>query len=305
MPKILILLAGPTASGKSKLALKLAKRIKGEIINADSMQVYKEISVLTSRPSKKDIKQIKHHLYGFISVKKHFSAGQWLKLVKKKIKQIYLKKKIPIIVGGSGLYFNTITKGISAIPPIKKKDRKDTIKLYKQLGQKRFYSKLIQLDPLVKNKILSTDQQRVIRAYEVIRFTKKSIYEWAKKTKSEFTNYDIKKIFLNTPRDIILKNIEKRTDDMINEQTIREVKYFQKLKIKKSLSANKIIGLNEINKFIHQKETLNDTKLHINIKTRQYAKRQMTWSRGHMANWNMLYNRDLSILLKKVLKVIS
>ena len=93
MPKKLILLAGPTASGKSKLALKLAKRIKGEIINADSMQVYKEISVLTSRPSKKDIKQIKHHLYGFISVKKHFSAGQWLKLVKKKIKQIYSKKK--------------------------------------------------------------------------------------------------------------------------------------------------------------------------------------------------------------------
>ena len=305
MPKKLILLAGPTASGKSKLALKLAKRIKGEIINADSMQVYKEISVLTSRPSKKDIKQIKHHLYGFISVKKHFSAGQWLKLVKKKIKQIYLKKKIPIIVGGSGLYFNTITKGISAIPPIKKKDRNDTVKLYKQLGQKRFYSKLIQLDPSVKNKILSTDQQRVIRAYEVIKFTKKSIYEWAKKTKSEFTNYEIKKIFLNTPRDILLKNIEKRTDDMINKQTIREVKYFQTLKIKKTLSANKIIGLDEINKFIHQKETLNNTKLHINIKTRQYAKRQMTWSRGHMANWNMLYNRDLPLLLKKVLKVIS
>ena len=305
MPKKLILLAGPTASGKSKLALKLAKRIKGEIINADSMQVYKEISVLTSRPSKKDIKQIKHHLYGFISVKKHFSAGQWLKLVKKKIKQIYLKKKIPIIVGGSGLYFNTITKGISAIPPIKKKDRNDTVKLYKQLGQKRFYSKLIQLDPSVKNKILSTDQQRVIRAYEVIKFTKKSIYEWAKKTKSEFTNYEIKKIFLNTPRDILLKNIEKRTDDMINKQTIREVNYFQTLKIKKTLSANKIIGLDEINKFIHQKETLNNTKLHINIKTRQYAKRQMTWSRGHMANWNMLYNRDLPLLLKKVLKVIS
>ncbi len=92
---------------------------------------------------------------------------------------------------------------------------------------------------------------------------------------------------------------------MINKQTIREVKYFQTLKIKKSLSANKIIGLDEINKFIHQKETLNNTKLHINIKTRQYAKRQMTWSRGHMANWNMLYNRDLPLLLKKVLKVIS
>jgi len=305
LSKKLILLAGPTASGKSKLALKLANKIKGEIINADSMQVYKEISILTSRPSKKDIKQIKHHLYGFISVKKHFSAGKWLKLVKKKIQQIYSKNKIPIIVGGSGLYFNTITKGISAIPSINKKDRNDTVKLYKRLGQKKFYSKLIQFDPLVKNKILPSDRQRLIRAYEVIKVTKKSIYEWAKSTKSEFTNYDIKKIFLNIPRDVLLKNIEKRANDMISRHTIREVKHFQKLKIKKSLSANKIIGLNEINKFIDQKETLNNTKLHIIIKTRQYAKRQMTWSRGHMVNWNMLYNRDLSILLKKVLKVIS
>ena len=113
MPKKIILLAGPTASGKSKLAIKLAKKLKGEIINADSMQTYKEFSTLSSRPSKKDENNIKHHLYGFISVKRQFSTGDWLKLVRDKILRCHKNKKIPIIVGGTGLYFNAITKGIS------------------------------------------------------------------------------------------------------------------------------------------------------------------------------------------------
>ena len=118
MPKKIILLAGPTASGKSKLAIYLSKKINGEIINADSMQVYKEFSILSSRPSKKEIKYAKHHLYGLVSVKKYFSAGDWLKEAKKMIHFCIKKNKTPIIVGGTGLYFNTITKGISKIPDI-------------------------------------------------------------------------------------------------------------------------------------------------------------------------------------------
>ena len=118
MSKKIILLAGPTASGKSKLAIHLAKKLNGNIINADSMQVYKEFSVLSSRPRKKEIKQVKHYLYGLISVRKYFSAGDWLKEAKKKINFCIKKNKIPIIVGGTGLYFNTITKGISKIPNI-------------------------------------------------------------------------------------------------------------------------------------------------------------------------------------------
>ena len=120
MSKKIILLAGPTASGKSKLAIQLAKKINGEIINADSMQIFREFSILSSRPSSKDFKKVKQHLYGMLSVKKNFSAGDWLKEAKKKIHQCLLKKKIPIIVGGTGLYFNTITKGISRIPKIDK-----------------------------------------------------------------------------------------------------------------------------------------------------------------------------------------
>ena len=123
MSKKIILLAGPTASGKSKLAVHLAKKLNGEVINADSMQIYKEFSILSSKPNKVEIKRAKHHLYGIVSVKKYFSAGDWLKEVKKKISFCSKKKKIPIIVGGTGLYFNTITKGISKIPDIDSKTR--------------------------------------------------------------------------------------------------------------------------------------------------------------------------------------
>ena len=123
MSKKLILLAGPTASGKSNLAIKLAKKLNGEIINADSMQVFKEFKILSSRPNLNDTKKIKHHLYGIISVKKYFSAGDWLKQTIKRVDLCLKRKKVPIIVGGTGLYFNTIIKGISKIPHIDLKTR--------------------------------------------------------------------------------------------------------------------------------------------------------------------------------------
>ena len=138
MSKKLLLLAGPTASGKSDLAIKLAKKLNGEIINADSMQVFKEFSVLSSRPTLIQTKKVKHHLYGFISVKKHFSAGDWLKQAKKKIDGCIKRKKIPIVVGGTGLYFNTIIKGMSKIPEIDLKTRNTVRNLYKKLGNKKF-----------------------------------------------------------------------------------------------------------------------------------------------------------------------
>ena len=135
----LILLAGPTASGKSNLAIKLAEKINGEIINADSMQVFKEFSILSSRPTLAQTRIIKHHLYGIITVKKHFSSGDWLKQVKKKINICKKKRKVPIIVGGTGLYFNIITKGISKIPDIDIKTRNKVRNLFKKLGYKKFY----------------------------------------------------------------------------------------------------------------------------------------------------------------------
>ena len=305
MLKKIILLAGPTASGKSKLAIHLAKKINGEIINADSMQIYKEFSILSSRPRKSEIKKIKHHLYGTISVKKYFSAGDWVREVKKKVSYCLKNKKIPIIVGGTGLYFNTITKGISKIPDIDIKTRNNVRALFNKLGPKKFYKKLLKLDPKIEGKILPSDSQRTQRAYEVKLKTKRSLFDWFAKTKSEFLDFNVKKIFIDIPRDHLLKKISKRTELMFREKCISEVRNFNKLKINKGLSANKLIGVDEINQYLKGMISLDKCKELIDIKTRQYAKRQNTWARGHMKNWNKLYSKNFSILLKKTLKLIS
>jgi len=305
LSKKIILLAGPTASGKSKLAIHLAKKLNGEIINADSMQIYKEFSILSSRPNKAEAKKIKHHLYGIVSAKRYFSAGDWLKEVKKKVNLCRKKKKIPIIVGGTGLYFNIITKGISKIPDIDIKTRNKVRVLFKKLGTKKFYNKLLKLDPKVKNRIFPKDSQRVQRAYEVKLKTKKSLFDWFSNTKSDFSDFDLIKIFIDIPRSDLLPKILKRTELMFKENCLAEVKRFNKLKSNKNLSANKLIGIQEINQFIKKSISLDECKELINIKTRQYAKRQNTWARGHMKNWNKLYSKNFSILLKKTLKVTS
>jgi len=305
LSKKIILLAGPTASGKSKLAIHLAKKLNGEIINADSMQIYKEFSVLSSRPKKFETKKIRHHLYGIVSVKKYFSAGDWLKEVKKRVKNCLKRRKIPIIVGGTGLYFNTITKGISKIPDIDTKIRNKVRNSFKKFGPKKFYEKLLVLDPKVKNRINPNDSQRIQRAYEVKLKTKKSIYDWFSKTKSDFLGFNLIKVFIDIPRADLLKKISKRTDLMFQENCLAEVKKFNKLSLNRNLSANKLIGVQEINKFLKGSIQLNECKELINIKTRQYAKRQNTWARGHMKNWIKLYSKNFSILLKKTLKVIS
>ena len=267
--------------------------------------MYKEFSILSSKPDNLELKKAKHHLYGFVSVKENFSAGDWLKKTKTIIKLCLKKKKIPIIIGGTGLYFNTITKGISKIPNIDTKTRNKVRSLFKKLGQVKFYEKLLEIDPKVKDKILYTDSQRAQRAYEVIIKTKKSLFDWMSNTKSDFDDYDIKKIFIKIPKEELLKKISKRTETMFKNKCVEEVKKFNTLKLNKSLSANKLIGVQEINSYLNGLITLDRCKELINIKTRQYAKRQNTWARGHMKNWNKLYSKDLSILFKKTLKVIS
>jgi tRNA dimethylallyltransferase len=305
LSKKLILIAGPTASGKSNLALNLAKKIGGEIINADSMQVYKDFSILSSRPSGIDLRKVNHYLYGFQPTTKHFSTGAWLKLAKKQIDQCLKNKKIPILVGGTGLYFEAITKGMSKIPNTDLKARNKIRELQKKIGQKKFYELLLELDPLVKNKVNPYDTQRSIRAYEVKKFTKKSIFEWYKLTKSEFEKFQISKIFIDVPREKLLKNISNRVEQMFRNDCIEEVKHFLELNIDSSLSANKIIGVKEIKELLSGTLSLQKTKEIINIKTRQYAKRQVTWARGHMSDWNKLYSNSFSSLSRKILKVTS
>ena len=296
----IILISGPTASGKSNFAIKLAKKINGEIINADSMQVYKELKILSARPDPKNYQKIKHHLYGFHNVKKSFSTGDWIKLAVKKINELKKRKKTPIFVGGTGLYFRALTDGLVNIPNIPVRSRNKIRVLQDTLGQKKFYQKLLKLDSKSKNKINPKDVQRSIRAYEVKLVTKKSLHDWFKKTKSYFKEDEFFKIYIDYPRKDLIAQIEKRTEQMIKMGVIKEVKRFIKLKIKKDNSVNKAIGINEIKEFLNQEKELSDIKEKISIKTRQYAKRQSTWARGNMASWIKLQPKESNKFVRKI-----
>ena len=296
----IILIFGPTASGKSNFAIKLAKKINGEIINTDSMQVYKQLRILSARPDPKYFQNIKHHLYGFIDVQKNFSTGDWLKLAFKKITEVKERNKIPILVGGTGLYFKAILEGLVKIPNIPARFRTKIRNLHNSLGQKKFYQKLIILDPKSKNKINPTDSQRSIRAYEVKKFTKISLVEWFKNTTSLFDKSHFFKIYIDFPREKLILKINSRTDKMMDMGAINEVKRFIKLNVHKDKSVNKAIGISEIKEYLKKEKKLSEIKEKISIKTRQYAKRQSTWARGNMNNWFKLKPKDIEKFLKKI-----
>ena len=296
----IILIYGPTASGKSDFAISLAKKIKGEIINADSMQVYKDLKILTARPLKKNYQKIKHHLYGFQNGKRIFSTGDWLKMAIQKIHEIKNRKKIPILVGGTGLYFKALVEGLVEIPNIPTVIRNKVRNLQKNLGQKKFYKRLLKIDPNLVDQIKSTDAQRSIRAYEVKIFTKKSILEWYGNTRSDFRKKDFLKIIIDYPRAKLIEKIHIRTAQMFDTGAIMEVKNFLKLKIPKDKSISKAIGIYEIEQYLKKNVDKKNVIEKISIKTRQYAKRQMTWTRGHMMSWKKIKTNRLNNFLKKI-----
>ena len=298
----IILISGPTASGKSNFAVKIAKKIQGEIINADSMQVYKKLKILTARPNKQEQKNIKHHLYGVVDLNEKFSTGQWLELVIKKIKNIKKKKKIPILVGGTGLYFQSLINGLVKIPEIPLKFRNKVRLMSKREGQKKFYKKLLKLDPKVKDKFDPNDTQRSIRAYEIKSYTDISMYDWLARTESEFKNSDFLKLYIETKREKLIERINLRTLNMINGGAINEVKKFLKLKIRKDQSVNKVIGIAELTQYLNHEVTLDEAKELISIKTRQYAKRQATWARTRMTSWKKIKPTRIDDFIKKLNK---
>ncbi len=298
----IILIYGPTASGKSNLAVKLAKKIDGEIINADSMQVYRQLKILTARPNKKDETIIKHHLYGIIDVNKSFSVGNWLKLVNQKIKEIRKKNKTPILVGGTGLYFQSLINGLVKIPKIPLKIRKKVRLIQKKEGQKKFYKRVLKLDNKIKGKFDPSDVQRSIRAFEIKYQTKISMYDWLKKTKSMYNENEFLKIYLDFNRPKLIKRISLRTSKMLQIGVIKEVKRFITYKIKKDSSVNKVIGINELKQYLKNQMTLEEVEALISIRTRQYAKRQATWARSRMTSWNKISQDEIFSLIKKINK---
>jgi len=223
--KRIILLYGPTASGKSKLAVDIAKKFNGEIINADSMQIYKEIKILSARPTKEDIK---HHLYGFISVKKNFSVGIWHELAAKKIKKIISKRKIPIVVGGTGLYFKVLIEGLSEIPEVPKLDMNLNF-----LERRSLISNYSRKYPGIFKGINLNDRQRVYRAISVYENTGTPLWKWYKNKNKKiyFKSKNFLKIFLNPTKPELENRIKKRFDQMLKHGAIHETENFKKIKI--------------------------------------------------------------------------
>ena len=301
MSKKIILLFGPTASGKSKLAIDIAEEFNGEIINADSMQVYKEIKILSARPDKS---KIKHHFYGFISAKEKFSVGKWYELIAKKIKEIKKRKKIPVIVGGTGLYFRALTEGLVKIPQVEKKDFSYLNPMGRWMMGNHYHKK----NPTIFEGIDRNDIQRISRAVSVYEGTGLTLKEWqSKDNKKYFKSTDFTKLCLSPSKKELEKKIIKRLDQMLKKGALQEVRNYKKNFIEPAsyISANSIIGIYEIGLYLQKSITLKELKERVLIRTRQYAKRQYTWQRGQMKDWKVFHDTNYLDLRKKILSYLS
>ena len=198
--------------------------------------------------------------------------------------------------------FISLIDGLVAIPNIPLQIRNKIRLIQKKDGQRKFYNKLLKLDPKSKNKFDPNDIQRSIRAFEIKKYTKISMYDWFNKTKPKFNEKNFIKIYINYPREVLVSKINLRVDKMIKEGAIKEVKKFKKLKIKSERSVNKVIGIKEIKMFLKNQINLEKTKETISIRTRQYAKRQTTWSKGKMKSWTKINPKNLNDVIKKINK---
>ena len=285
-----ILISGPTASGKSRLALDIAEKVGGVVINADSMQIYNTISLITARPSNKDMDTIPHFLYGYIDPKIRYSVGEWVSDVESLINFLIKINKIPIIVGGTGLYFAALFGEISEIPEITAKTRLKWEEIKEHKGTQALFDKLKELDPKSAATINSTDTTRIIRALEVFDDTGKSIRDWQLSPGKPIINKSMSKmIYLCPPRNVIDDNIIKRTSEIIgNDQLYEEIKLLSSKKISDSYPIMKAIGVKDTIAYLEDEisiEILNDR---IITDTKRYVKRQLTWARKKMMDWEWI-----------------
>ena len=288
----IIIVAGPTASGKSSLALDLAKKYNGIIINADSQQIYKELPILSSQPSKKNYVKIPHKLFNFLDFYKIFSVDHWFKLVKKEITKAEKKNLLPIIVGGTGMYINTLLNGLRVYPRVSESLRKKGRKIIERIGSKKFYEKLKEKNKTCVYKISPNDKIRLLRSWEIYEISKKSIYEINKENKlKKLDSYDLFKVLIFPPRKQVYLNCTQRWKKMIKSGAIEEVKMLvKKEKTLKKKILIKTIGFKELKNFLLKKNSINEASELALQATRNYAKRQYTWFR-HRYTGNIIFKK--------------
>ena len=298
-----ILIAGPTASGKSTLALAIAERVGGVIINADSMQVYRELHVLTARPSAADEQRVPHRLYGHISVLEAYSVARWLADVEGVLAEVRGKGRRPIIVGGTGLYFKALTEGLSPLPPIP-----DAIRLYwrsvaRQQAAGGLHDELHKRDRVMADRLAPQDIQRIIRALEVIDTTGRSLAEWQACPGTPLIPPDgAIKLRVDRPRLDLQTRADQRFDAMIAEGAIEEVRDVMALSLSPEMPALHALGFKPIAEMLASRLSLEAAANLSRVATRQYIKRQQTWLNRYMIAWisdNSMNNCVLSHDLMK------
>lgn len=286
-----IVICGPTASGKTALAHCLAQKYDAEIICADSMQVYKQIPIISASPSQQFTSEIPYHLYNFLNIDQEFSVVKYVQLAHQKIQKIIDRSKLPIIVGGTGMYISALIYGYSDIPNIPVILRKKVRDLYNQLGQKSFFELLITKDPICINKIQPNDKQRALRAYEVYQYTGKSIFIMQKQNVIS-SQFKFKIFFLNPERQFLHFMCNKRLLGIIDQGAIEEIQALLKNYGKLNISSFKAIGIAEIIAYLENQISLQDAIDLIQGKTRQYAKRQITWFKNQIQHKETIYYND-------------
>jgi tRNA dimethylallyltransferase len=274
-----LFLVGPTGAGKSELALKIAKKINGEIISCDAMQVYRGMNIGTAKPTPKEQKSVPHHLINLVSPKSECSVFKHRLLALDAIRKIHSKGKLPIVVGGSGLYIKALLNGIAPQPGRKSKVRKKLELEAQKNGLSRLYSKLKRLDPKRAQEIHPHDKRRIIRALEIFELSKKKPSRWHEETTGSLESFGIKPVIfgLTRKREELYKRIERRVDRMFEQGWVNEVKWIKRLGFSKTAFA--AIGYREILEYLKGKRSIEDAKSEIKKRTRHLAKRQFTWFR--------------------------
>ncbi len=302
----IILIAGPTASGKSALALALAEKLGGEIINADSMQVYRDLRIITARPTPDEERRVPHRLYGHIDAAENYSAGRWCTDAAAVLTATRQESRPAIIVGGTGLYFSALTRGLAAVPPIPAKIRNDVRARLASEGVAALHAELTARDPAAAARLMPGDRARVTRALEVVLATGRSILDWHEENMP--ASLDLAraaKVFLMPARDQLLRNIDARFDAMIAAGALDEVRALAARKLDPSLPAMKAHGVPWLIRHLAGKIALADAASHAKLETRQYTKRQATWFRNQLPQFEWVAPRDAREAMEAQLRTLA
>jgi len=286
--KIIHCIAGPTASGKSAFAVKLAKRLDGEIVNADALQVYSELQVLSARPTSNDMEGIPHHLFGHVDPNVRYSTGHWLREVDPLIIDIIARGKTPILVGGTGLYFKALTEGLAEIPKLPESALADAQAVLDNNGIAALRELAENRDPQATAKVLGNDPQRLLRIVSVAQGTGKPLSTWQQETHPILPAGTWKGMVILPKREHLYDKINARFADMIREGGLYEAKRVLALNLAPDLPAMKAIGLRELTSHLNGEISLDEAIELAMRQTRRFAKRQYTWLRGQMPDWEKI-----------------